>query len=911
MSLEAVNPDELPTTAELAQQDPIFRNLVVWCRQGKTLEEAVKEVKDVALGQDEAIETAARLIRELRERIVDGKPPTGGVTRAPAFESWYSGAVRNLDRRWDSLCLFLESDGWQSGDDTDPLDSLNRSSDKVLGLMPFPNPEENFDSRGLVIGYVQSGKTQNFTAMMAKAADAGYKLIIVLSGLHNALRAQTQERLDDQLYRPSGPGYLWMSSLTAQGDFGRPFVDPNGILSPNQPQPVYLVVKKNAARLRSLLAWIKDADPEIIGRCPTCVIDDESDQASVNTADEKNAPTAINGLIRDILTELPKSAYVGYTATPFANVLIDPGVQDEALDLDLYPRDFIVSLPKPSGYVGTEEIFGREPLEFDSEDLSSLGHDLIRIIPDGEIEDLKPSRPSEREEFYPEVTDSLKEAIRYFLLSTAARRSRLGGEKEDATALVHTDQHVIVHQRTAIAIRGFLESLKNSVSSGHAAEIGLLCTTWETECAKVPAGSCGLENVSWEQIFEQLLGVLDDVRVVEDNSRSEDRLAYKKNDPATVIAVGGNTLSRGLTLEGLSVSFFVRSSSAYDTLLQMARWFGYKEPYLDVTRIWLTKELRDWFTHLATVEQEIRYEVERYEAEHVTPLELGVRIRTHPQLAITAAAKMRQAKDADVSYSGRRLQTILFNHKDKAWLDDNTAAASGLISGICGAPPMTGRKNATCFKGVPSEAIIDFLNHYHFQEGSLQLNSELIADYIRQRVVAGELENFTVALMSKADPRNGQTIDLGNGHKLGCIDRSKLSGSGASYADIKALMSATDRAVDILDPSDTALAAMSADTSITRLRNQPPRGHGDDSGLLLLYAISKDSPNETGSTARSPMDAEEHILGVGLVFPESSSQEAHVSYKTADLSHVAGGVDLPDETDAPDESEIEDQNGEQ
>ena len=144
-----------------------------------------------------------------------------------------------------------------------------------------------------------------------------------------------------------------------------------------------------------------------------------------------------------------------------------------------------------------------------------------------------------------------------------------------------------------------------------------------------------------------------------------------------IIAVGGNTLSRGLTLEGLSVSFFVRTASAYDTLLQMGRWFGYRSGYADLTRIWMTDEMREWFHHLATVEQEIRYDIERYETQHVTPDQFGVRIRTHPE-----ARDHRRRQDAatrvraDASYSGRRLQTILFNHRDADWLDRNIEAGA-------------------------------------------------------------------------------------------------------------------------------------------------------------------------------------------------------------------------------------------
>ncbi|MEI7560272.1 MAG: Z1 domain-containing protein [Actinomycetes bacterium] len=895
--------EEAVMTPEQAAQDPVIQQILIWTRNGYTLDAAVRTVRDAFPSNPRQIENAERLIRALSLRTAHADIPRGAI--GGLFETWYSGATRSLDPRWDSLCRHLEAKGWTGEEGEAQLAGLNQASDKILGLMACPVSDEGFDNRGLVIGYVQSGKTQNFTAVMAKAADSGYRLVIILSGLHNALRDQTQERLDEQLFAPSGPNYLWMT-LTDEEDFGESIVDPNAALAENHKNPVYLVVKKNASRLRSLLEWIKKADPQILDACPTLIIDDEADQASVNTNDLKNDPTTINRCIRDILGALPKSSYVAYTATPFANVLIDPMAQDEAQRFDLYPRDFIVSLPKPAGYVGTEEIFGREPLEFDTEDPESLGHDLIRTIPDEEIEYLKPSTPANRWEFFPDVTESLADAIKYFLLSTAARRARMDGESQHATALVHTDQHTVVHERTANVLRHFVSSLSEAVAVGDQRVIESLRITWADECESVPASSCGLDEVDWATILNKLPSVLEDVRVVEDNSNSEDRLVYDDKHPSTVIAVGGNTLSRGLTLEGLSVSFFIRTASAYDTLLQMARWFGYKEPYLDVTRIWLTDELRKWFTHLATVEQEIRYEIERYETEHLTPLELGVRIRTHPQLAITAAAKMRKAMPASVSYAGRRLQTILFSHKNRDWLEGNMQAGVNLVSRISERPVITGRNNAVCFTDVGLDEIVSFLGDYQFHERSRELNADLISEYIKQMAEEGELERFTVALMSKATPREDRYIDLGSGNKLGCIDRSRLGKTDATYADIKALMSLVDRAVDMPQVPSNEIKIMNQ-KDISKLRNQPEVGRGDGSGLLLLYAIAKDSPPLAGSQERVAMGAVEDLLGVGLVFPDSVSFHPPVGYQTADLSRVVGDVHFPDETDAPDELIVDDE----
>ena len=249
----------------------------------------------------------------------------------------------------------------------------------------------------------------------------------------------------------------------------------------------------------------------------------------------------------------------------------------------------------------------------------------------------------------------------------------------------------------------------------------------------------GLEPVAWEDIAPVLPQVAEEVVVITDNSRSLERLHFDDEHPRVIVAVGGNTLSRGLTLEGLSVSFFVRSASAYDTLLQMGRWFGYRAGYADVTRIWITDEMREWFHQLATVEEEIRYDIERYETEHVRPEEVGVRIRTHPKLAITAAAKMRTATRAQASYSGRRIQTILFNHHDSAWLENNLAAARALVETADPGTRRTVRSGITVTRPVSSDSILEFLDSYLFHENSRDLDGELISQYIRGRLKDGEL----------------------------------------------------------------------------------------------------------------------------------------------------------------------------
>lgn len=878
------------TLDDLGAEDPVIRTLARAMRDGPgmSIDAAVAEVSEVGIDRGR-LEEAAERIRELARTVQTAQTPRAVV--AGNIESWYAGPRRE-DRAWSALVETLTQSGWGP----DALADLDDSSTKVVAHLPNPHGTAEFHCRGLVLGYVQSGKTTNFTAVIAKAADAGYRFFVVLSGVHDALRQQTQDRLNEQLWHPHPE--VW-NRLTDETDF-RPTANVDALLA-NQNQRVLTVVKKNGARLRALKRWLEGARPELLARCPILIIDDEADQATVNTAKPERQPTTINRLIRGIVNGAPKAAYVGYTATPFANVLIDPKDYE-----DLYPRDFIIDLPRPAIYIGPEAIFGREQLEFDAEDVGDDGFDFVRSVPEHELLELRPKGAANRHDFEPAVTDSLDKALRYFLMSTAARRVRGKGNRH-ATALVHTSQHIDVHERTAEAVTAHLTQLANRLARHDQQLLDSLREQWERECERVDGRAFDLEPVAWEDVAATLPVVAADAEVITDNSRSQERLHFDDSNPRVIVAVGGNTLSRGLTLEGLAVSYFVRTASAYDTLLQMGRWFGYRNGYADLTRIWMTDEMREWFHHLATVEQEIRFDIARYESEHLTPEELAPRLRTHPKLAITAAAKMQHARTADASYSGRRIQTILFNHNDRGWLEQNLEAGRALITASRGAPQRIVRDGIVVVGPIESQNVLDFLAAYQFHENSRDLNSRLISRYIRGRRDDGELTHFKIAIMGRGSPSDylGE-VDLGLDRHVGCINRARLKVvGGASYADIKALMSQTDRVIDLQVKPEEMKGLSQGE--IARLRNLPGRGgRGDDTGLLLLYPVSKDSrPVRGPSDTREPLQAAEHVLGVGLVFPVSQSRTATVDYVTANVAALTSDVETPDEADAPDEPEMD------
>ena len=881
---------EQMTLDELAGESPVVRFLTRYMRDGAgmSLHAAIRQAEELSLDPAD-LSTAVQRIEKLNKEIQTAQVPRSVV--AGNIESWYSGP-RSEDRNWSALVDLLRDDRWND----DSIDSLDEASTKVVANLPNPHGAEDFHCRGLVLGYVQSGKTTNFTAVIAKAADAGYRMVIILSGIHDALRRQTQDRLNEQLWQPNAD--LW-HRLTNESDFRE--TDNVDALLANSTQRVLIVVKKNASRLRALAEWLDGAQPKLLAACPILIIDDEADQASVNTA-RSGRVTKINRLIRTIVNESPRAAYVGYTATPFANILIDA----EDFD-DLYPRDFIVDLPRPRAYIGPEAIFGREPLEFDAEEVHD-GSDLIRSVPIDELDELRPKGAAARQTFHFEITPSLDGALRYFLLSTAARRVRRQGNLH-CTALVHTSQHVDVHEETARAIRHRINTLAARVSGGDESLLDVLASQWELEQQRVPSSEFDLEPVDWADIAAILPSVVTSITVVTDNSRTppDERLNFDDSHPGVIIAVGGNTLSRGLTLEGLAVSFFVRSASAYDTLLQMGRWFGYRNGYADLTRIWMTDEMREWFHHLSTVEEEIRFDIESMETQHVKPDELGPRIRTHPKLAITAASKMQHARAADASYSGRRLQTILFNHLDAEWVTENLRAARALLTDCAALPRTEIRPGIDVIGPIESVRILDFLGVYRFHENSRDLNSDLIRNYIEKRLRDHELTHFKVAVMARSPKSQSDylgSVDLGLGTMTGCINRARIDAVGGStYADIKALMSSTDRVIDLpLSREDFADVQKAGD--LARVRDLPGRGgRGDGTGLLLVYPISKASKPLRGSLqTRTALNAADHLIGVGIVFPTTESRSASVDYVTANVARLSSDVEEPDETDLEEET---------
>lgn len=789
-------------------------------------------------------------------------------------EDWYGGPQAH-HRHWPALDGYLRQ--VKNWDDED-VDSIDKSSNEVVSLLGNP-ATKSFCNRGLVVGYVQSGKTANMTAVIAKAVDAGYNLVVLLGGMTNKLRAQTQLRLDADIVERHRELWQLYTESKDKGDF---VIPKNGSFTMPQSGGAQLaVLKKVSSRLEQFLKTIDRTQPKILKNLKVLIIDDECDQASVNSAKSEFDMTRINELIRRIIRKLPSVSYVGYTATPFANVFINPYPPGKDELDDLYPEDFITALPKPDAYFGTREVFGEDP-DDPGEEVES-GHDMIRLIEDkSELDRLRPEKAGDSKDFQPAITENLEHAILWFLGSCAVRRRR-GHVGRHMSMLVHTSPRILQHDRMADAIDAWCERYSDDLRAGSGPAFDALSRVMEQEYGRVePYRDQHEIRPMPSGLVAELNEVLDALEVVVENGESDRRLDYT-GEEKTYIVVGGAVLARGLTLEGLSVSFFLRTSGQYDSLLQMGRWFGYRQGYEDLPRLWTTPDLADRFRQLARIEEEIREDIQTYRTHKLTPKDFAVKVRAIPGMAITSASKMRHAYRISISFAGRHVQTIRFNHRDDDIVRGNWKAASRLVDGI-GVDSFVG-DNSKVARGVDIEKVRQFLVGYDIASSHLNLRREYLLEYIdKQREQMGTW-NVGVILSAKGVPSNHGLGALG---KVSTVNRSRLKDTSGGYADIKALMSRGDVLIDADTRPDT-LKGM----SWTDLKGYRPA----DRPLLLLYPINAQStpdPKNKGaaSKTREPLDAVDDLLGIAIVFP--GEELAAGEYYSVELD-VPASEDLDEE----------------
>ena len=781
---------------------------------------------------------------------------------------WYAGpSERSV--RWEFAKRQLIDEGRSENEISEVL----TASAQILGQLPSPS-WPSFTSRGLVLGYVQSGKTTNFISTIAQAADAGYRLIIVLSGVTNNLRKQTQERLERSLTGKNPNNWYWLTS--EDSDFNES-KNANEILSTNSKR-VIAVIKKNNSRLKKLEKWLKTAPATVLQNLPVLIIDDEADQATINSHRQRERQTAINLTLTNMLkpTFLPKNSYLGYTATPFANIL-----SDSKDPIQLFPRDFIYPLKKPDKYFGAEQLFGRDPLdELDQE--KETGRDIINEISLTDKNRLDELLAGGVSADYSNLPKSLTDAINWFLVATAARRVRSNRTKF-STMLIHTSGRIVDHQNTRSLISKYIDHLRELDFKSVCL---MMKDSWLTQRSQawLPGD---LPILEWAEIENETWLVLQTCKIIVDNSRSDDRLNYDfDNETASepYIVIGGNTLARGLTLEGLISSYFLRTSSAYDSLLQMGRWFGYRVGYEDLQRIWMEPDMKMNFRFMALVEEEIRNQISDMAKEGFTPSQVPIKIRDHKLLTITALNKMNYAKPLQIGYSDTRVETISFDTRPEI-LSHNQEVTKNFIATIAKNGIAIDRKNPDgwpLFQDVPWKLVKEYFKNYSWSQNARVANGDLITQYVDQHQGAGDLEFWNIFIY-QINRNTIEKFNLGNGIEASLINRSAIdSGDTSDYINIHHLVSSIDGSADIgLTKSEVAKLGPISDSNMRKLRKNSKTS--ENRGLLGIYMIDKDSKADPNKPERKSLALSSHLVGLGIFFGEATVDHANLDYFGPDL----------------------------
>jgi hypothetical protein len=801
------------------------------------------------------------------------------------FEEWLPGKRSSLiTYYYDRYRRHLANRGFGSA----VLGVLDKDTDKIVGLMHDPEKLGRWARRGLVVGHVQSGKTANYTGVICKAADYGYKFIVILTGIQEDLRVQTQERIEEGFTGISseattgrdsaiGVGLYGLEKrpicLTTRADDFRATTRDLGVSLQSLSEPLVLVMKKNSRTLANLIEWLEIRNRQAgarISSIPMLLIDDEADNASVNVSKNDDSPSAINDRIRKLLDSFDKNVYLGYTATPFANIFIDPESKDAMEREDLFPRDFIISLDAPTNYVGASRIFP------DSGDL----HDTLTTVDDHV--DLLPEKHRINHPLT-QIPESLKDAVRTFVLARAIRVLR-GQDKSHSSMLVNASRFNEVQTKLTGLVSDLLSTIR-SACTGHAGlpernalldpEMSRLHETWRSHYE-------GRLAETWSDVQAVLVRAAGPIEVRKVNSKSPDKLDYRryKNEGLHVIAIGGFALSRGFTLEGLTVSYFLRNSMMYDTLLQMGRWFGYRDGYADVCRIFMTEEAIDWYAHISEAIDELRDEFNRMERAGARPVDFGLKVRAHPEsLIVTARNKMRSGQKVNhsVSLAGKLIETTRLRTDAIAANRKVLGDLLTSLSGLC--KPDQANEFGYIWTDMSVAPLVrnfvaSFQNH---DDVALITQAEPVNAYIKARE-SDELERWDICLFS---PSTGDKSSMLFGPYMPTPQaRSSLwkrSPAGVDYiavsgkalrvggrGQVKAGMGTEERSA--AERSWDAASDI-PDWHYIRRRTRP---------LLMLHILDV-WDKERDKEKRNP-PAESGVVAWGIAFPESGHETTEVTY---------------------------------
>lgn len=834
---------------------------------------------------------------------------------------WLKDAKSKIDWwLWNRYNSYLTS---ELGFPSKTVSSIDDITEKILDKCINPKVKGAWDRRGMVVGNVQSGKTANYMGLINKATDAGYKLIIIIAGIHNTLRSQTQVRVDEGYIGRNSSDFIQRdkkvvvgvgnypipteiftyTSSDTKGDFDRKIA--GRLKNPIGSIPTVLVIKKNKSILENLILWLIQYASDVHGEkkildIPLLVIDDEADNASVNSGTQLEVRT-INRLIRTMLNLFNQNTFIGYTATPYANLYIPSTWSDDLqtsvkgislkVGEDLFPRDFIVNIKAPSNYIGAATVFG---FENNKNGDQKEGLNIIRAVDDHEAYFPRSINKSNKNDLPEDLPNSLKDAVKSFILTNAIRRLRGLGNKH-SSMLVHVALRVLWIDRTAWLVNELLRNYTNQIKSGQGNILSDLevmfnndfrITTIEVKETIEYHDPTIIEH-SWDEVKAELISAVTKIEVravhglkktssLEYNNIEEINYDSYKKQGLSVIAVGGNKLARGITLEGLSISYYLRTTRMYDSLMQMGRWFGYRPGYVDLCRLYTTEQLVNWYRHVTMATEEMREDFDELASNpKMRPIHYQLKVRTHSgMLNITSVSKMREHERIQVGFSGDSKQTFQFDNDQKI-VDNNFEAFSLLLKKLSQPNINTTSKDlvkSLLFKDVSSSHVTDFLDNYISK--SNYIRTDILKSYIEEKNRTNDLQSWSIAVVlnssSKLRSASKDTASAKfNGMDVLKINLEWLDGkvqnvgmpfrflSGSKELAVpnskNAILDKSARMIDLDLPSDSPVV------KIKEERNKLEKP------LLVLMPLDPRVSNI--------LSEETPIVGFGILFPKLNHEE--------------------------------------
>lgn len=644
----------------------------------------------------------------------------------------------------------------------------NKTLKSIMSYLGNPLEEDTtFSIRGLVVGDVQSGKTSNYLGLLSKAADAGYKVIFILTGTIESLRKQTQIRVEEGFIGYDsvngvdvgvGRGIKLPKAFTSRAkDFtSRDNQNTTYKISDYSSEPMIFVVKKNVPVLKKLyssLKLINTTSENSKINFPMLMIDDEADNASINTNKKDDDPTKINKYIRNILSLFTRNSYVGFTATPFANVFISYDREDEMLKDDLFPRDFIYALNAPSNYCGSRRYFFNE-------------NPNVKIIKDFDesIFPMKHKKDWDGNELFKSVYHS----INTFLIANAIRDIRDVNKNTNRSMLINMSRFTNVQQVIKEIVEDYFDKIKKNIKQCSKLDMNYALTneyikglkkSFELEYSDIQHNG---KPITWDCVFSVLYESINKIKIVVVNSsKKSEKLNYEDNNGVRVIAIGGLALSRGLTLEGLCVSYFYRNTATFDVLMQMGRWFGYREGYDDLCKIFITKESCEYYKDICISIECLKEDIVKMGKQNKKPEDYGIRVRNDSiELGITASNKMRNTKNKvdRKSFYGNIFETP-YLHRDLNIIENNIKHTINFIKNISVDKRDNNIVQHPYFRNVSKQDVINLLSSITIHEANESFDVKQIKSFLNKTNI--ELNNFDVLIIGGSSERNFELKDMG------------------------------------------------------------------------------------------------------------------------------------------------------